>query len=75
MQDLFPSDEDLVLLNAQGYAGSPIRDEDTASRLGGDEFVLLLSELSGDPQLAAQQGDVVKEFCTPQLSCFFPFQR
>ncbi len=32
-----------------------LRDEDTPARLGGDEFVVLFSELSDDPQQAAQQ--------------------
>ncbi|MCU7844096.1 MAG: EAL domain-containing protein [Candidatus Thiodiazotropha sp. (ex Monitilora ramsayi)] len=46
---------DLLLIEVAKRLQSQIRDEDTASRLGGDEFVVLFSELSNDPQVAAQQ--------------------
>jgi diguanylate cyclase (GGDEF)-like protein/PAS domain S-box-containing protein len=38
-----------------------VRAGDTVARLGGDEFVVLLGDLSGDPQEAASQGEVVGE--------------
>jgi len=49
-----------------------LRDEDTPARLGGDEFVVLFSELSDDPQQAAQQAQqgaekerVLRRCCPP----------
>ncbi|MBT3057637.1 MAG: EAL domain-containing protein [Candidatus Thiodiazotropha sp. (ex Lucina pensylvanica)] len=45
---------DLLLKEVARRLTQQIRDEDTASRLGGDEFVVLFSELTGNPQQAAQ---------------------
>ena len=37
------------------------READTVARLGGDEFVVLLADLSGDPEEAAAQAEIVGE--------------
>jgi diguanylate cyclase (GGDEF)-like protein len=47
---------------------SELRDEDTPARLGGDEFIVLFSELSDDPELAAQQAQQGAEKIQKALS-------
>jgi diguanylate cyclase (GGDEF)-like protein/PAS domain S-box-containing protein len=45
-----------------------IRHQDTAARLGGDEFVVLLDDLGGEPELAAQEAQQVAERVRTTLS-------
>jgi diguanylate cyclase (GGDEF)-like protein/PAS domain S-box-containing protein len=47
---------------------SELRGEDVPARLGGDEFVVLFSELSDDPELAAQQAQQGAEKIQKALS-------
>ena len=52
---------DLLLQDVARRLITSFREADTVARLGGDEFVVLLADLSGDPEEAAAQAEIVGE--------------
>ena len=50
---------DMLLQQVAQRLCTCVRDCDTVARLGGDEFVIMLEDLSGNPQDAAAQAEVV----------------
>ena len=52
---------DMLLQEVARRLSSSFREADTVGRLGGDEFVVVLAGLSGDPDEAAAQAEVVGE--------------
>lgn len=52
---------DLLLKEAAGRIASLVCENGTVARLGGDEFVVLLDDLSGEAERAAQRAEAVAE--------------
>lgn len=52
---------DLLLGEISGRLKACVRDSDTVARFGGDEFIIMLEDLSGNVEEAAQQADGVAE--------------
>jgi diguanylate cyclase (GGDEF)-like protein/PAS domain S-box-containing protein len=52
---------DLLLQQVAGRLSASVREHNTVARLGGDEFLVMLTELSENPQEAANEAKIVGE--------------
>jgi len=59
---------DALLQEVSKRLKKELREEDTSARLGGDEFVVLFSEVSDNPEKAAQQAQAGAEKIQTELS-------